>query len=218
MQRWHLTRSLWAAMLAAFAAAALTLAACGGSGSTTSSSPSVTPSASASGGASEQHGLVWKFDTGAAVRSSPAVSNGVVYIGSADGHLYAVDANTGQERWKFKTGKAVYSSPAIAGGVVYVGSADGRVYAVDADNGQERWKFKTGKAVPSPRNGAIDWELHKGVFSSPAVAGGTVYFGAADGHLYAVDANTGQETWRFKTGKGVYSSPGRRGRGGLCRQ
>ena len=70
--------------------AVLVLAACAGSASTTSSSPAVTPSSGASGGLSEQHGLVWKFDTGAAVRSSPAVSSGVVYVGSADGYLYAV--------------------------------------------------------------------------------------------------------------------------------
>jgi len=187
----------------------LAFCACGGTTTMTSDSPSVTPSGSASGGPSQQHGLVWKFKTGAAVPSSPAVSGGVVYVGSADGHLYAVDSTTGQGRWKFKTGKGldlprtstlewafealpgVVSSPAVADGVVYFGSADGHLYAVDSSTGRERWKFKTGKAI----------------YSSPAIADGVVYFGSADGHLYAVDSSTGRERWKFKTGKAVFTSP-----------
>ena len=51
--------------------------------------------------------------------STPAVSGGVVYIGTDDGYLHALDAQSGQERWKFKTG-GFSSAPAISGGVVYV--------------------------------------------------------------------------------------------------
>jgi len=54
----------------------------------------------------------------------------VVYFGSNDNHLYAVDANTGEEKWKFETGDSV-SSPAVLDGVVYFGSQDNHLYAVD---------------------------------------------------------------------------------------
>jgi len=74
--------------------------------------------------------LKWKFKTEDKVFSSPAIADGVVYFGSNDGNLYAVDIKTGQEKWKFKTESWVYSSPAIADGVVYFGSADGNLYAV----------------------------------------------------------------------------------------
>ena len=47
----------------------------------------------------------WRFGTGRAVVSSPAVSNGVVYVGSRDNNLYAIDAETGKERWRFGTGE-----------------------------------------------------------------------------------------------------------------
>jgi len=127
--------------------------------------------------------LVWKFKTDGEFVSSPAIVGGVVYVGSQDGRLYALDARTGQEKWTFKTDGAVYSSPASAGGLVYVGSGDGRLYALDARTGQEKWTFKT------------DGEF----VSSPAVAGGMVYIGSWDGRLYALDAGTGQEKWRFKT-------------------
>jgi outer membrane protein assembly factor BamB len=54
----------------------------------------------------------------------------MIYIGSFDGRLYALDARTGQEKWSFKTDGEVYSSPAVAGGVVYFSSTDGYLYAV----------------------------------------------------------------------------------------
>jgi outer membrane protein assembly factor BamB len=71
--------------------------------------------------------LAWKFDTGDSLHSSPAVSGGLVYVGSnyrysferkGPGYLYAFDAASGAERWKFKTGDSVYSSPAVSGGLV----------------------------------------------------------------------------------------------------
>jgi len=57
---------------------------------------------------------LWRFKTGDEVRSSPAVSNGVVYVGSMDSNLYAIDAMTGKEKWRFKTGNHVYSSPVVS--------------------------------------------------------------------------------------------------------
>ncbi|MEV6179888.1 serine/threonine-protein kinase, partial [Streptomyces sp. NPDC052015] len=120
-----------------------------------------------------------------------AVADGVVYVGSSDRKLYAVDAETGQRLWSFTTGNSVFSSPAVADGVVYVGSSDRKLYAVDAETGQHRWSFTTGNSV----------------FSSPAVADGVVYVGSWDGKLYAVDAETGQRRWSFTTGSAVESSP-----------
>jgi outer membrane protein assembly factor BamB len=72
---------------------------------------------------------MWSYTTGGAVTSSPAVANGVVYIGSGDNKLYALNASTGALLWSYTTGGAVETRPAIANGVVYVGSDDGNVYA-----------------------------------------------------------------------------------------
>jgi eukaryotic-like serine/threonine-protein kinase len=143
------------------------------------------------GGPTEVPELVWKFKTGGAVASSPVVSDGVVYFGSADGYLYAVDVQTGQERWTFQTGDAVWSSPAVSDGVAYVSSNDDYLYALDAQSGQEKWKFRT-----------EGW-----VTSSPAISDSVVYFGSSDTHLYAVGIQTGQERWRFKAEYEVTSSP-----------
>jgi outer membrane protein assembly factor BamB len=73
----------------------------------------------------------WRFKTDNRVKSSPAIAGGVVYIGSFDSHLYAVDVETGLEKWKFETGFKVFSSPVAADGVIYFGSDDGRLYALE---------------------------------------------------------------------------------------
>jgi glucose dehydrogenase len=73
--------------------------------------------------------LDWSYTTRGYVYSSPAVANGVVYIGSADHKLYALDAVTGTPKWSSTTGNAIFPSPAVANGVVYVGSLDDNVYA-----------------------------------------------------------------------------------------
>jgi eukaryotic-like serine/threonine-protein kinase len=48
--------------------------------------------------------FMWKHSTRNEVWSSPAVANGVLYVGSRDGGVYALSTSTGTLRWKFATG------------------------------------------------------------------------------------------------------------------
>ena len=141
-------------------------------------------------GAEEFTHLKWKFETEKPVASSLVVSDGVVYFGSHDTNLYAVNAKTGQEKWKFKTGRWVWSSPTVSDGVVYFGSAEYNLYAVNAKTGQEKWKFKAGYMV----------------VSSAAVSDGVVYFASEGEDLYAVNAQTGEKKWGFKAGESAWFS------------
>jgi len=87
--------------------------------------------------------LAWKFKTGGRVISSPLVVGEVIYVGSTDGSLYAVNRAVGTQRWKFDSKGPISSSPAFHSGLVYVLSSDGLVYAVDAATGQSKWTFAT---------------------------------------------------------------------------
>ncbi len=58
------------------------------------------------------------------LKSSPAVVNGIVYVGSLDANMYALDANTGNIIWNYTTGGPILSSPAIDGGGVYFTSEE----------------------------------------------------------------------------------------------
>ena len=135
--------------------------------------------------------VVWSFTTGSGVYSSPAVADGVVYVGSQDVNVYALSAATGAKVWSVPTEGGVFSSPAVADRVVYVGSQDRNVYALSAATGAKAWTFPTGG----------------GVQSSPAVADGVVYVGSEDGNVYALSADGGAELWSFTAGGQIYAPP-----------
>jgi glucose dehydrogenase len=133
----------------------------------------------------------WTYTTGSLVQSSPAVANGVAYVGSWDHNVYALNASTGALLWKYATGYRVESSPAIADGLVFVGSDDYKVYALNAKTGAKVWSYTTGYQV----------------YSSPAVVDGVVYVGSGDGNVYALEAKTGKKLWNYTADGGVYASP-----------
>lgn len=101
--------------------------------------------------------------------TSKLSARAIVYVGSEDDNVYALNATTGAYMWSFMTGSAVYSSPAVAEGTVFIGSTDDNIYALDASTGAYLWSYTTGDAV----------------HSSPAVANGVVYVGSVDDNVYA---------------------------------
>jgi Tol biopolymer transport system component len=120
--------------------------------------------------------LKWKFKTGGPVVSSPVVFNGVVYVGSDDGNLYALEAQKWGEKWRFKANAPVRYSPALWNNIVYFSSSDNVVYALDAQTGEVKWQFQ-----------ADSW-----IESSVIVANGEVYVGAYIKKIYVLDAITGK--------------------------
>jgi outer membrane protein assembly factor BamB len=169
----------------------------------------------ASAGPTRAPAVQWKFQAAGPIVTTPAIADGVVYIASLSGHLYAVDQQTGAEKWNFKSRMPIASSPAVANGVVYFVSSTGALAAIDAANGQPRWVFATERerrfeAVnlhgypPTAQTIPDAWDMY---LSSPAVVNGVVYFGSGDGGIYAVDAATGLLQWKYSTGDVVHASP-----------
>lgn len=134
-------------------------------------------------GPTEAVGYAWRHWTGGEVRSSPAVVNESVYVGSNDGTLYSLDMVTGEQEWVFETGASIVSSPGVLDGTVYVGSNDHNVYALDAQTGEQEWVFES--------NGPVR--------SSPAVTDpewyddGLILIGSDDGKVYYLNATTGEK-------------------------
>ena len=87
--------------------------------------------------------VIWEFETGDVVGSSPAIgSDGTIYVGSWDNNLYAINPD-GSKKWAFETSGNVYSSPAIGSdGTIYVGSDDNNLHAINPD-GSKKWAFET---------------------------------------------------------------------------
>ena len=125
--------------------------------------------------------VLWQYPV--PVASLPAVVNGVVYAGSSDDNVYALDAISGDLLWKYSTAKSVSSSPAAADGVIYAGSQDGTIYALNASTGALLWQQSVGSSA-----------------ASPAVANGVVYVMSSNGnvyHLNALSAKAGVVLWMY---------------------
>ncbi len=148
---------------------------------------------------------LWTQQTGGAVFSSPSVSEGVVYVSSGDGNLYALDATYGSQLWRSQIGCFnTLSSPAIANGVLYVGSDGGNIFALNQTTGVEIWTYSiTGQRVD---------------YSSPTVSDGIIYIGSYsytyndnyttinyDGYLNALNASDGRLVWQDHIGAVVSS-------------
>jgi len=145
--------------------------------------------------------LKWSFrPTGTAsgnpgVSTSPAVLNGLAIVPMGN-TLVAVTIATGREAWR---GPVTAESAAVAvdSGMAFVLGEDGSFHALQAATGREKW------AVPFPARGSCS--------SAPVARGGAVFVTrnvlvkAADAyqpasyarHLVALDANTGEERWRY---------------------
>lgn len=149
---------------------------------------------------------VWKFATGGAIWSSPAVADDTVYFGSVDKTLYALDVRTGKVRWKFATGAAVMGQPTIDRDDLYILSDDGFVYKIKRKAGTVVWKFDAHNAVPRdvPSLTSTKWDFDA---SAPTISDGVVYVGSGDNKLYAIDADSGAERWHFDAKDKVLSTP-----------
>jgi len=134
----------------------------------------------------------WIYTTGGRVLSSPAIVDGIVFVGSGDHKLYALNETTGTLIWNYTTGGEIFSGPAVTDSIVYVGSHDHKVYALNKTTGAHIWNYTTGDMIYS---------------SSPAVANGIVYIGSMDEKLYALNATTGAHIWNFTTAWFILSSP-----------
>jgi len=199
----------------------------------------------------ESGGVTWQLDTGSGeiarrlpapdppyeydyMASSPVCSEGSVYVGTAGGHLFAVDLATGKEKWRFETNGKIRSTPLAHANRIYFGSWDHHVYALNAATGEEVWKFDTGGVVQAspaygegkifigsrnPKIFSLDietgqpvWEyVHEDgswVESSAVYADGKLYIGSSDAlALQALDATNGTELWRYRTGGWSWGTP-----------
>ncbi len=182
--------------------------------------------------ANNGHSL-WNYTNVANSRSfsSPAVANGVVYVGSYDENMYALDGATGDKLWNYSAGD-FHPAPAVAKGIVYAITSGANIYALDALNGGRIWNysiyddwlvwdqpyFAISNEVVYARNGldklyALDaisgvrlWNLTFGKsISAPTVVNDVVYLGSENA-LYALNAHNGAILWNYTTGFG-FGSP-----------
>jgi outer membrane protein assembly factor BamB len=127
--------------------------------------------------------VLWTFsDDSNSIEGSPAVVDGKLYVGSANGNVYCLNATNGHQIWlNFKINAEIQSSPTVVNNFLYFCARDGGVYCLNAQTGEIVWKFQT----------------KLGMGTSPTVVNGYVYASSQDGNLYCLNALDGKEVWRY---------------------
>ncbi len=134
---------------------------------------------------------LWTFKCEDEIRGTPNIHEGVLFIGSYDNNLYALDASNGEFSWKYATDGGIPGRPAIYDGNIFFGSEDNRLHVISARSGSVVWTYYTEAPVRS----------------SPRIAQGHVFVGSDDAYLHAINLNTGRAVWQVEIGSPVRSTP-----------
>ena len=147
---------------------------------------------------------VWRYPNEAvrdlAFYAAPAVSeDGMVYAGAYTGHLFALDAETGDLEWEFPTADGadgtadgrIVGSPTIAGDVLLVPTDGGTLFFLDRLTGETLRTFEA------------DGQL----WSAPRIEDGTAYLASLAHTVYAIDVRSAEPVWAADLGFAVADSP-----------
>jgi len=141
--------------------------------------------------------LLWSYKTEYEIKSSPIVGLGMVFIGSNDGFIYALDLNDGSKKWHFNTDDDVEAPPLLLDSTIYVGSLSGNFYALEAENGHLKWQYETGGQI----HGSANWVKAAGGLEK------WILVGSYDNLMYCFDAATGKVQWTFETEYFINGAP-----------
>jgi len=159
--------------------------------------------------------LKWAFGLpgAATLRSQPVVGGGWLWIGSDNGMVYALDADTGCVHWSFEAQRPVISTvsigplPGSSGRyAAYFGDFGANVYALDAETGKQLWATRvdahhaaavSGSVVLDPAGERLvvpvgSWEEPMGVSASYECC-------TSRGAVVVLDAQTGNQIWKTHT-------------------
>ena len=134
---------------------------------------------------------LWTFKCEDEIRGTPALHQGMLFIGCYDNNLYALNAADGQFQWKYATEGGIVARPTVYDNNVIFGSEDHRLHVVSVRSGKVVWTYYT--------EGEI--------YSSPRIADGHIFFGSDDQDMHAVNVTSGRAKWKFATDAPIHSTP-----------
>ena len=141
--------------------------------------------------------VVWQLRTNGPVESSPVTVDGIVYVGATDGRLFALDAATGEAQWVYDLRGRINSSPSVVGDVVCITTYSGAIACLHRTDGTRAW-------IRYFRRDAFRYESF---YSSPSSDGRRLFAVARTGRLLALDVDTGETLWSYRTGALTYATP-----------
>lgn len=127
---------------------------------------------------------LWKASLKDTITGAVGAGDGLVLVGTNNGEVVALSAEDGTERWRTSLESEVLAPPTAREGVVVAATGDGHLYGLAAADGARKWSVERDVPTLSLRGGSTP-------LTTPLLA----VHGFADGHLVAVDLQTGREVW-----------------------
>jgi outer membrane protein assembly factor BamB len=128
--------------------------------------------------------LQWQTRLSSTWLMPPVLADGILYTGSGNGTLYALDVKSGEKIWSKDGFSQLENSGAVSEEILVAGGYDGVLRALDRHTGEILWSFDT----------------HYSIQASPLIMDDHVYV-ATDHVLYALDLSTGKLQWQTPTGR-----------------
>lgn len=172
----------------------------------------------------------WKKHLGI-IESSPVIQNGRLYVGTRNGVLFCLEAESGSNIWRYQADSELITDIAVTSDALFLASLDGVVTALNPENGDLLWRYVSDESMQSglssdgrivycpavsgtlialdAATGKVMWQhaSNGSIYSIPSHSGGIVVFGNTAGEVYALHSDTGNVKWRFDAGSVVNTSP-----------
>lgn len=126
---------------------------------------------------------VWNLDLGTAVVSNPVLEDGILYVGTVNGVLYAIDVESHSVLWQFKEEDefaSIWGTPVLTSDAIFFGDESGNLYALDKADGSTLW--------PSP------FAAGSSLISSGVAVDDKAVFAASDGKIFSIDSSKEPKT------------------------
>ena len=131
--------------------------------------------------------LIWRYKTGAPVVAAPVIESGIIYIGASDGKFRAIDLESGELTWEFPgIEDFVETKPLVYWNKVIFGAWDSFLYSLKINDGTLAWKWSNNHP----------WKLVSPAACWPVAASQKIFIVAPDRYMSAINAETGETTWR----------------------
>ena len=156
--------------------------------------------------------LKWAFafPDATRVRSQPIITPQVIYIGSQEGTVYALDRKTGCVRWQFDASSEVRGALYLQHNLnnqpntLYFGDFKANVYAVNAQDGKLKWKTKVGQHPMATITGSViayQDKVYIPLSSTEVIPAARPNYECCtfSGGLVALNSQTGKQLWHFHT-------------------
>lgn len=164
---------------------------------------------------SDDGAKVYGHPADAGMLASAAIAGDQLLFTTMKSVLYCLRLGDGTPLWQTRLGSGggdanwSATTPAVRvdgeeTGIVVAGSGDGRMSGVDLSDGRILWTHTSHPTVFKVSPYRRD---DRPLLSSPTIAGNKVFFGSADGYIYCVSLDNGEQLWSFAVGASVMSTP-----------